>query len=110
MELTPGHNRLTSHFETGRVGESLPEGKRILGVVNYTTRSDFPVLDHGYPELDINMVTPGAETFAEVWVTDTAAEYGERDGIAYAHDGEYFFCAGRVAPTGGTRRPSKQRM
>lgn len=95
-----GRNGLTSYFESGRAGDVPVADRKILGVVNYTSECDFPKLDYGYPELNINMVASTADPFAEVWVTDADAEHGERDRITYSHDGEYFFCAGRVPPVG----------
>jgi chorismatase len=71
-----------------------------MGVVNYTSQCGFPTVDKGFPELNIHMVDSEEDAFAEVWTTGAAVEHGERNGITYAHDGEYFFCSGRVAPAG----------
>lgn len=38
------------------------------------------------------------DAFVEVWTTGRPVRAGRRGGIAYGHDGEYAFCAGRVTP------------
>jgi chorismate lyase/3-hydroxybenzoate synthase len=71
-------------------------GKNILGAVNYTSQAAGPRIGAGFPELDVHMADDENERFAEVWITEEQTSHGERDGIGYAHDGEYFFCAGLI--------------
>ena len=91
-------NSLTSFFgSTGRTKKDLT-GKNILGAVNYASGAAGPRIGDGFPELDIHMTDDEHEQFAEVWITEEQISHGARDGIGYAHDGEYFFCAGRIPP------------
>jgi chorismate lyase / 3-hydroxybenzoate synthase len=69
----------------------------VLGRVNYATGSGGPrVSSTGHAELDIHMARESAGGFAEFWTTDGRVESGEHNGIVYAHDGEYFLCAGHI--------------
>jgi chorismatase len=72
----------------------------VLGVVRYAQRHRGPHRENGYPELAVHMVSDTADGFTEVWQTERAVDHGERDGVVYAHDGEYFFCAGRIEESG----------
>jgi chorismatase len=89
-------NRLTSFFARPDRTETNLDGRNILGTVNYTSHAAAPRVGGGYPELDLHMADAADETFAEVWTTAGRTSHGERDGIVYSHDGEYFFCAGAV--------------
>jgi len=77
-----------------------PQAPGVLGVVNYTTRSLDPEIRDGVPVLDLGMVRTPCEGFAEVWTTERRTESGEHHGLVYAHDGQYMFCGGRIAPAG----------
>ncbi len=87
---------LASFFGSTAEPKSDLTGKQILGAVNYTSRAVGPRIGAGFPELDIHMADDENEQFAEVWITEEQTSHGERDGISYAHDGEYFFCAGLI--------------
>ncbi|WP_439660302.1 hypothetical protein ACSHWB_01615 [Lentzea sp. HUAS TT2] len=72
-------------------------GRSRLGVVRFAGTSFNPVVDSGHPELTVHLAQEGSG-FAEVWTTTRGVESGEHKAIAYAHDGEYLFCAGRIPP------------
>lgn len=40
------------------------------------------------------------DAFVEVWTTGRPVHAGRRAGLAYGHDGEFAFCAGRLPPAG----------
>jgi chorismate lyase / 3-hydroxybenzoate synthase len=46
--------------------------------------------------LTVHMAGSAKEGAAEVWTTARPAESGRYNGISYAHDGEYIFCAGYI--------------
>ncbi|MEV0223803.1 FkbO/Hyg5 family chorismatase [Streptomyces sp. NPDC050704] len=75
-----------------------PEPGAPLGVVRYTTRGLDPAVRDGVPVLDLPMVHTRDGGFVEVWPARGPVTSGERDGIVYALDGTYMFCAGRIAP------------
>ncbi|SFR24681.1 hypothetical protein SAMN04488564_1089 [Lentzea waywayandensis] len=68
-----------------------------LGVVRFAGTSFNPVVKAGYPELTVHLADED-RGFAEVWTSAHGVESGEHKAIAYAHDGEYLFCAGRIPP------------
>ncbi|MFD4671235.1 hypothetical protein ACFWNN_15980 [Lentzea sp. NPDC058450] len=68
-----------------------------LGVVRFAGTSFNPVVRNGYPELTVHLADEH-RGFAEVWTSAHGVESGEHKAIAYAHDGEYLFCAGRIPP------------
>lgn len=82
-------------------------GGNVLGVVNYTTECTDPGVENGVLTFNLHMAHTADEAFAEVWRTERPVESGAHRGIAYAHDGEYLFIAGRIPPSGryteGTR-------
>ena len=70
----------------------------VLGRINYTTgATDAQISTAGHAELDIHMAQETEGGFAEFWTTEGPVEAGEHNGIVYAHDGEYFLCAGHIA-------------
>jgi chorismatase len=69
-----------------------------LGIIRYTTRGQPPDVVGGSPELGVHIAHGAGDSFTEVWMTGRPVRAGRRGGIAYGHDGEYAFCAGRVAP------------
>jgi chorismate lyase / 3-hydroxybenzoate synthase len=71
---------------------------RPLGIVRYATRRRSPAVRAGAPELSVPVARYAADAFVEVWTTGRPVRTGHRDGIAYGHDGDYAFCASRVAP------------
>ena len=71
---------------------------RTLGVVRYASRGSGPRIVEGSAELDVHMTDLREEGFAEVWTAGRRVDSGQRDGIVYADDGEYLFCAGRIPP------------
>ncbi|NGY64031.1 hypothetical protein G7043_34435 [Lentzea sp. NEAU-D13] len=87
---------LSSTFEPLTVVPDDPARSR-LGVVRFAGTSFNPVLTAGYPELTVFLAEEG-HGFAEVWTSSRSVESGEHKAIAYAHDGEYLFCAGRIPP------------
>ncbi|MGI5506159.1 hypothetical protein [Lentzea sp. CA-135723] len=68
-----------------------------LGVVRFAGTSFNPVVKNGCPELTVHLADDRGG-FAEVWTSAHGVESGEHKAIAYAHDGEYLFCAGRIPP------------
>lgn len=87
---------LSSAFEPLTAVPDDPARSR-LGVVRFTGTSFNPVLTAGHPELTVFLAEEG-HGFAEVWTSSRSVESGEHKAIAYAHDGEYLFCAGRIPP------------
>ncbi|MCP2242550.1 chorismate transformation enzyme, FkbO/Hyg5 family [Lentzea aerocolonigenes] len=87
---------LSSKFEPLTAVPEDPARAR-LGVVRFAGTSFNPVLRAGHPELTVHLAEEGRE-FAEVWTSSRGVESGEHKAIAYAHDGEYLFCAGRIPP------------
>lgn len=69
-----------------------------LGVVRFAGTSFNPVVRGGHPELTVFLTDDERQGFAEVWTSSRGVESGEHKAIAYAHDGEYLFCAGRIPP------------
>lgn len=69
-----------------------------LGVVNYTGTTFNPESRGGHATLNVHLVDEPANSFAEVWATPRPVESGEHKAIAFSHDGEYLFCAGRIPP------------
>lgn len=67
-----------------------------LGVVRYTSECSGPRVADGTAELSLHMTGPRESGFAEVWTAGRPVESGRREGIVYAHDGEYLFCAGHI--------------
>ncbi|MGP3923756.1 FkbO/Hyg5 family chorismatase [Streptomyces sp. 8N616] len=94
-------NTLTSKFtaikNVGDVPDARP-GSRVLGLVNYSDTGTDPQSRNGHVELSIHMADSADKGFSEAWYTGRPTECGVRDGISYAHDGEYLFCAGRIPP------------
>ncbi|NLU76606.1 hypothetical protein HCC61_28955 [Streptomyces sp. HNM0575] len=66
--------------------------------MRYTTECVAPELVGGTVESSVHMAVSEDSEFAEVWSAGAVAERDERDGIAWAHDGEYLFCAGLIPP------------
>jgi chorismate lyase/3-hydroxybenzoate synthase len=87
---------LSSKFEPLTAVPDDPARSR-LGVVRFAGTSFNPVLKAGCPELTVFLAEPD-HGFAEVWTSSRSVESGEHKAIAYAHDGEYLFCAGRIPP------------
>jgi chorismatase len=71
-------------------------GHNVLGQINYATEAIDPQVSSGHPVLSVQMTDSTLDGFAEFWTTPRPVESGEHDGICYAHDGEYFLCAGRI--------------
>ncbi|MGW3183778.1 FkbO/Hyg5 family chorismatase [Kitasatospora sp. NPDC001119] len=97
------HNQLDSIFQFEGEQSPLPEDRHVLGRVIFGEVSTRPALHDGAPEIGVHMASPGFDSFTEIWRTDTVADSGEYQGLAYAHDGEYLFCAGSI-PASGTYR------
>lgn len=72
--------------------------QHVLGVVDYGTGTHGPIVDRGYPQLRIHMARTAELAFQEVWSTDRPVTVGTHAGLHYGHDGEFLFCAGRIAP------------
>ncbi|PWK86241.1 hypothetical protein C8D88_105284 [Lentzea atacamensis] len=87
---------LSSRFEPLTAVPDDPARSR-LGVVRFAGTSFNPVLRAGHPELTVHLADERSG-FAEVWTSSRGVESGEHKAIAYAHDGEYLFCAGRIPP------------
>jgi chorismate lyase / 3-hydroxybenzoate synthase len=88
------HSRaLTSRFEP--ISGPVPGA---LGVVNYTNTTFNPESRGGHATLNVQLVEDPASSFAEVWCSPRPVESGEHKAIAFSHDGEYLFCAGRIPP------------
>jgi chorismate lyase/3-hydroxybenzoate synthase len=87
---------LSSTFELLTAVPDDPARSR-LGVVRFAGTSFNPVVKAGHPELTVHLADDGLG-FAEVWTSSHSVESGEHKAIAYAHDGEYLFCAGRIPP------------
>jgi hypothetical protein len=87
---------LSSRFEPLTAVPADPARAR-LGVVRFAGTSFNPVVRAGHPELTVQLAEDGPG-FAEVWTSSRGVESGEHKAIAYAHDGEYLFCAGRIPP------------
>lgn len=87
---------LSSRFEPLSAVLDDPVRSR-LGVVRFADTSFNPVLRTGHPELTVHLAGE-RDGFAEVWTSSRGVESGEHKAIAYAHDGEYLFCAGRIPP------------
>ncbi|MFB9891294.1 FkbO/Hyg5 family chorismatase [Planobispora takensis] len=71
----------------------------VLGVVTHAYRSGPPSLRNGFPELSIAVPGTTATRPVEVWRTSRRVESGFHDGLAYAYDGRYLFCSGRIRHT-----------
>ncbi len=86
-------------------GEDGEDGgqRHVLGRVVLGGRTLPPALHDGVPVVQVHMASPGFDSATEVWTTDRPALGGEHQGLTYAHDGEYFFCAGTIAPSGTYR-------
>lgn len=92
---------LSSRFEPLAAAEDDAEDDPVrsrLGVVRFAGTSFNPVLRAGCPELTVFLTEDDRSGFAEVWSSPHGVESGEHKAIAYAHDGEYLFCAGRIPP------------
>ncbi|MDX8053113.1 hypothetical protein SK571_27360 [Lentzea sp. BCCO 10_0798] len=87
---------LSSTFEPLTAVPDDPARTR-LGIVRFAGTSFNPVVRAGYPELTVHLAEEGLG-FAEVWTSAHGVESGEHKAIAYAHDGEHLFCAGRIPP------------
>ncbi|NKE60035.1 hypothetical protein FXN61_25835 [Lentzea sp. PSKA42] len=88
---------LSSRFEPLTAVPDDPARAR-LGVVRFAGTSFNPVVRAGHPELTVFLADDDTCGFAEVWTSSRGVESGEHKAIAYAHDGEYLFCAGRIPP------------
>jgi chorismate lyase / 3-hydroxybenzoate synthase len=96
------------HFQPlGAVPAPPPAARNALGVVNYGARCLDPAIRAGVPVLDLRMVRTPGDGFAEVWTTGRPTKSGEHRGIVYAHDSEYMFCAGRIAPAATYAEPTR---
>lgn len=84
--------------------EAVPSGYTVLGRVSYFQESVEPGLWQGSPHVAAHMVESAEQSFTEVWLTSAGSvASGERDGLAYAHDGSSLFCCFSV-PAGPTYR------
>ncbi|MFI6099832.1 hypothetical protein ACIA8G_30110 [Lentzea sp. NPDC051213] len=88
---------LSSRFEPLCAVPDDPARSR-LGAVRFSGTSFNPVLRDGHPELTVHLTDDERHGFTEVWTSSRTVESGEHKAIAYAHDGEYLFCAGRIPP------------
>jgi chorismate lyase / 3-hydroxybenzoate synthase len=79
----------------------------VLGAVRYGDTSANPQLNDGHPTLLLHMVADPADGFTEVWHTTSPVKSDELNGVVFAHDGEYLFCSGRVAPSTSYARPTR---
>ncbi|GLY50738.1 hypothetical protein [Lentzea sp. NBRC 102530] len=86
---------LSSTFEP--LGAIADGQRHRLGVVRFAGTSFNPAVKDGHPELTVHLADE-RDGFAEVWTSAHGVESGEHKAIAYAHDGEYLFCAGRIPP------------
>lgn len=73
---------------------------RVLGRIAFQHRSEFPVVRDGAPLVALHMVPTAADAFLETWSTPCAVSTGAEEGLVYACDGEYLFCAARIGPQG----------
>lgn len=89
----------SSRFVSLKEADAEKSRDSTLGVVRYTTECVAPHLSEGSVESSLHMADSAEREFAEVWSSGAVAERGERDGIVWAHDGEYLFCAGLI-PSG----------
>lgn len=55
--------------------------------------------------MGVHLAGDGTDLVTEVWETDSPVVSGIYQDLAYAHDGEYLFCAGRVPENGSYREP-----
>ncbi|MGV9776729.1 FkbO/Hyg5 family chorismatase [Streptosporangium sp. NPDC003464] len=97
MTITTSLAGLSCRFENADPGAS-PAG-RVLGAVGYSDRAGGPVVRDGHPSLTLSMRDDGSPAFTEVWRTTADVTSGRHKGLAYAHDGEYLFCCGRIEET-----------
>ncbi|WP_331739250.1 FkbO/Hyg5 family chorismatase (plasmid) [Streptomyces sp. NBC_00637] len=84
----------------GEDGRDVLAGRNVLARIAYGHHGGRPTLYRGSPRLDVHMVAQDATPFTEVWVTDRPVRCGLQDNLVYAEDGQHFFCAVRVAPSG----------
>lgn len=89
---------LTSTLVDLADAEKFAARHNVLGRINHTIGATDPrISGSGHAELDIHMARDTGEAFAEFWTTEGQVDAGEHNGIVYAHDGEYFLCAGHIA-------------
>ncbi|MEV2270676.1 FkbO/Hyg5 family chorismatase [Nonomuraea africana] len=88
-----------------RSPEATPSGRHVLGRVAFLGHHSAPAVRAGAPEIGIHLVGAEVERVTEVWETDSPVVSGMYQDLAYAHDGEYLFCAGQVPEGGSYREP-----
>jgi FkbO/Hyg5 family chorismatase len=77
--------------------DDFPGRGNVLGRINYTTAAADPVIaPAGHPVLDVHMTRETDGAFSELWTTHGEVMAGKHDGVAFAHDGEFLFLAGRI--------------
>src|SRR5436190_488378 len=96
-------NAIDCLFQLDGQEYAVPDGRHVLGRVVFAEDATAPAICGGVPEIGLHMASPGFDAFTEVWTTDAPPEAGEYQGLVYAHDGEYLFCAGSI-PADGTYR------
>ncbi|MBU2663849.1 FkbO/Hyg5 family chorismatase [Actinoplanes bogorensis] len=82
------------------VADMIAARENVLGRVDYTTAAADPILSARSPRLALHMAHGKADSFSELWTTPHDVTAGMHDGVAYAHDGEFLFVAGRIAESG----------
>ncbi|MFD1930992.1 FkbO/Hyg5 family chorismatase [Nonomuraea mangrovi] len=88
-----------------RSGVPAPSGRHVLGRVAFLDHHSAPAIHAGVAGVGVHLAKDENDLVTEVWETDSPVTSGMYQDLAYAHDGDYLFCAGQVAGTGSYREP-----
>jgi chorismate lyase / 3-hydroxybenzoate synthase len=69
----------------------------VLGRIIFGAQSGHPSVDDGVPTLRLRM---SGDSFIEQWTGAGKREHGSFNGLVYAHDDDYLFCAGFIPASG----------
>ncbi|BAN26810.1 FkbO/Hyg5 family chorismatase [Caballeronia insecticola] len=72
------------------------EGGGVIGRIVFGATSGAPRIEQGVPTLHLNMNDDARHGFAEVWNASGDTHSGITNGLVFAHDDAFLFCAGFV--------------
>jgi chorismate lyase / 3-hydroxybenzoate synthase len=74
--------------------------RNVLARIVFGDTSGPPCIDDGVPTLRLRMADDARDGFAEIWRSAGPVRSGGVDGLVYAHDDEFLFCAGFIPSSG----------